>query len=213
MGRRAPADGGRREGDFVPFAPGCLAPSLRLALDSAILTLALLLAGASGATADSILYPVTAGNTAISGYAGPYADVTVDRTSATTATITLTSDTVGGNTYLFGDGSSAAVNVNAASWTLGSFVASNAGTGFSPGALSDGGSGNVDGFGVFNQTVNSFDGFMHAADFVQFTITNTSGTWADAASVLTPNADGNVAAAHIFVCTGTGTCNQRTVPW
>lgn len=167
----------------------------------------LLLAVASGAKADSISYQLTLGNVAISGFSGPYADVTINRTSTTTATITFTSDTVAGNTYLLGDGSSVAVNVNATSWTITSITGSNAGTGFTPGPFSDGGSANVDGWGILNQTVNSFDGFTHSSDTISFVLTNTSGTWATAADVLTPNAGGYVAAAHIFVCTGNGTCN------
>jgi hypothetical protein len=190
-----------------------VARALRLCLELPVGVLALLgvlAVGAAAARADSIPYLISAGNTAVSAYPGPYAEVLVDLTSSTMATITFTSNSVGGYTYLFGDGASAAVNVNATSWTVGSFAASNAGTGFSPGTLSNGGSGNVDSFGVFNQTVNDFDGFMHAADSVQFTITNTSGTWATAGDVLTPNADGNVAAAHLFVCSadGYGNCNQ-----
>jgi len=58
---------------------------------------------------------------------------------------------------------------------------------------------NEDGFGSFNQTVNSFDGFTHSSDSIEFVLTNTSGTWADAASVLTFNSKNHLAAAHIFV--------------
>lgn len=169
----------------------------------------LALIGAPAAKADSIVYQLTAPNTAISPYSGPYGDVTVDRTSATTATITFASNTVAGNSYLFGDGSSVDVNVNASSWTLGSISSSNGGTGFTPGTFSDGGSLNVDSFGVFNQTVDDFDGFMHAADLVSFSLTNTSGSWASAADVLAENADGFQAAAHIFVCADSGSgCDQ-----
>jgi hypothetical protein len=155
--------------------------------------------GLQQAKADTISYSISVGNSAISGYPGPYANVLVNRTSTTTATITFTSLTNGGNIYLFGDGSSVAVNVNATTWTIGGFTASNAGTGYTPGPLSDGGSGNVDGFGVLNQTVNSFDGNGHASDTISFTLTNTSGTWATANSVLIANANGALAAAHIFV--------------
>src|SRR5260221_13816806 len=98
-----------------------------------------------------------------------------------------------------GDGSSVAVNVNATSWTLNNIVGSNSGTGFTPGPYSDGGSGNVDGFGVFNQKANSFDGFTHSSDTIKFVLTNNSGTWAAATNVLTANANGALAAAHIFV--------------
>src|SRR5262249_45649905 len=78
-------------------------------------------------------------------------------------------------------------------------AASNAGTGFTPGPYSDGGAGNEDGFGSFNQTVNGFDGFTHSADDVTIGLQNTSGTWANANSVLTGNSDGHLAAAHIFI--------------
>jgi hypothetical protein len=128
---------------------------------------------------------------------GPYVDVNVNLTSSTTAKITFTSLTNSGNIYLMG----ADVNVNATSWTIGSFTASNSGTGFSTvnSDLSDGHSGNVSAFGVFNQTVNSFDGFSHSSDTISFVLTNTSGNWANAGSVLVANSDGRVAAAHIFV--------------
>ena len=57
----------------------------------------------------------------------------------------------------------------------------------------------MDGFGVLNQTINSFDGFTHSSSTISFTLTNTSGTWSSAASVLVANANGARAAAHIFV--------------
>jgi hypothetical protein len=156
-------------------------------------------AGISAAHADTVSFDLTAGNSAISGFAGPYATVTVNRTSSTAATITFASLTAGGNIYLMGDGGTVGVNVNAASWTLGTVTGANAGSGFTPGPFSDGGAGNEDGFGSFNQTINSFDGFTHSSDTVSFSLTDTSGTWASAANVLAPNASGNEAAAHIFV--------------
>jgi hypothetical protein len=59
----------------------------------------------------------------------------------------------------------------------------------------------VDGWGVLNQTINSFDGYTHSSDTISFTLTNTSGTWGTAADVLIANANGVFAAAHIFVTT------------
>jgi len=171
----------------------------KLLLAVAALAASLLTLGAPSAVADTFTSTLDTGNTALSGFAAPFGEVSVTLTSSTTATVTFTSDVVGGNIYLFGDSSSVDVNVNATSWTIGSFTASNAGTGFTPGPLSDGGSGTVDGFGVFNQTVTSFDGFTHSSDDISFVLTNTGGTWASAANVLTGNADGNDAAAHIFV--------------
>jgi hypothetical protein len=158
----------------------------------------------SSARADSILFQLGLGNVAIAGYAGPYADVLVDRTSSTTATITFTSLSVGGNSFLFGNGGSVAVNVNAIAWTLDSVTGSNAGIGFTtnigfPGDYTDGGSGNEDGFGSFNQKVDTFDGFSHTSSIMSIAITNSSGSWAAAGDVLTPNASGYAAAAHIFV--------------
>jgi hypothetical protein len=162
-----------------------------------------LLSGAAAvalqAHADMITYDINVPNTALSSLTGPYATVTVDLTSSTMATITFASDIVGGNIYLLGDGSSVDVNVNAASWTLSNILGSNAGTGFTPGPWSDSGSGNVSAFGVFNQTITSFDGFTHSSDTISFDLQNTSGTWANAGDVLTANAGGNTVAAHIFV--------------
>lgn len=159
----------------------------------------LLLGIGSPLLAGPITFDLGLGDVAISGFTGPFAQVTVDLTSPTVATITFTSLTNSGNIYLLGDGGTAGVNVNAASFTLGPISGSNSGTGFTPGPYSNGGSGNEDGFGSFNQTINSFDGFTHSSDNVSFTITNTSGTWGSSSDVLAPNADGHLAAAHIFI--------------
>jgi len=174
----------------------------RVSFAAAVIMAALfwLTLGAPIASAD-IIYSLTAGNADISGYTGPYGTVRVSLIDSTHATITFTSLTQSGNIYLFGDGGSVAVNVNATNWTLGSITGSNDGTGFSPGSYSNGNSGNEDGFGSFNQRINSFDGFSHSADTVTFTLTNTSsgGNWASAANVLIENDDGYAAGAHIFV--------------
>jgi hypothetical protein len=146
-----------------------------------------------------LIFTSSAGNSAISGYTGPYARVDVHWIDSTHATVEFTSLTNGGNIYLMGDGGTVAVNVNAASWTTSFLTDTNSGTGFTPGPLSDGGAGNEDGFGSFNQTVNSFDGFTHSADDVKIELTDTGGTWADANSVLIGNSQGQLAAEHIFV--------------
>lgn len=151
------------------------------------------------AKADSFTFDLTLGNSAISPYPGPYASVLVNRTSTTTATITFTSLLNSGHIYLFGANGSVGVNVNATAFTLGPIMGSNAGTGFSPGPFSDGGSGNEDGFGSFNQTINSFGGYTHTSDSLSLSLSNISGTWSSAANVLTPNNNGFLAAAHIFV--------------
>jgi VPDSG-CTERM motif len=165
----------------------------------AVLLIAVACVGLQQAKADLVTYYLTQGNPAISGYTGSYATVTVNRTDSTHATITFISLTTGGNIYLMGDLASVAVNVNAASWTLGAIKGSNSDTGFTPGPYSDGGSANVDGFGVLNQTINSFAGFKHSSSAISLTLTNTSGTWSNAMQVLAANAQGAFAAAHIFV--------------
>jgi hypothetical protein len=86
------------------------------------------------AKADLFSFDLGIGNSAISGFPGPYANVEVNRTSNSTATITFTSLINGGNIYLLGDGGTAGVNVSGA-FTLGAISGSNSGTGFTPGHL------------------------------------------------------------------------------
>lgn len=160
----------------------------------------LLTLGLPTALADSISFDLTKPNDAISGYPGPYATVNVNLTDSTHATITFTSLTQDGYTYLMGDGSTVALNVNATSFTAGIVVA----TGdpdfkqFNYPALQE-----VDGFGRFNFTIDNKDGFPDAQSYVEFTLTNTGGTWASPSDVLVANKGGSTAAAHIFVKTET----------
>ena len=152
--------------------------------------------------ADTTSFNLSAGNSAISGYTGPYASVLVNLTTSNTATITFTSLTNSGNIYLMGNGASMALNVNATTFTAGGVTFSQAGqTGFSlPVFTVNNFAGqNVDGFGSFNLTVDNFDGFAHAVNSISITLTNISGTWANAAAVLFANAQGALAASHIFV--------------
>lgn len=161
-----------------------------------------LLAAFSSAPAHAVFsFDLVSPNTAISPYAGPYVTVNVSLINSTTANVTFTSLTNSGNIYLMGAAGAVGVNVDAASWTLGTITGSNAGTGFTPGTYSDGGAGNENGFGSFNQRIDSFDGFTHSADTISFSLTNTSGTWASDAAVLAPNSGGSLAAAHILVTT------------
>jgi len=156
--------------------------------------------GAAGALAVSpaladVQYLLSVGNAAIAGYAGPYGIADVHLNSSTLATITFTSDP----SYYFVDGGSVAVNVNAASWTLGP-ITGNALAGNS--IYSDGGSGNEDGLGSFNQRIDSGNtGPTHRSTTISFTLTdNDIGGWASEASVLGKDASGEFVAAHIGVC-------------
>ncbi len=177
----------------------------------ALIILAVFALCASPAVADTITYVLGTGNSAINGYTGPYGSATVNLMSSTTATITFTAFTNSGNAYLIGDGGSVAVNVNAAHFTLGAITGSNSGTGFTPGPYSNGGAGNESMFGDFNLTINSFDGFTHSSDTITFTITNTSGTWANAGAVLKANADGWLVAEHVFVTSNPANASNGAV--
>jgi hypothetical protein len=183
----------------------------------AVLGVACCTLAVQSAKSDSITYLMDVGNSTttppdgkLSAYQGPYGEVTVNRTSSTSATITFTSLTALGNIYLFGDGGTAGVNVNASSWSIGSFSDANSGSGFSSGSqyLSDSGGGNEDGFGNFNQTVKTFDGFTHASDTVSFVLTDTGGTWSSAGSVLIANASGYLVGAHVFVTADPANANN-----
>jgi PEP-CTERM motif len=143
-------------------------------------------------------------NDAISAFDDPYALVTIHLTDATHATITFNSQIVNALTpdgvdYLMGAEGAVAVNVNATTWVLSNIQGSNSHAGFTPGAYSDGGSGNEDGHGSYNQRIDSFDGYTHSADLISFDLQNTSGTWLSSATVLTNNNSDFLAAAHIFV--------------
>lgn len=168
----------------------------------ASVALLLVFACTSRANADTVTFTLNVGNTALSGVSGPFGTVTVDLTSSTTATVTFTADPG----FLFTDSSIADVNVNASSFSIGSFSETNP-SGFMTTTFTDGGSGTVDGFGVFNQTTNNFDSFTHAASALSFTITNNGGTWTSAMDVLIANADGNLVAAHIGAC-NTNPCSD-----
>jgi hypothetical protein len=160
-----------------------------------------LLAMNGSASADLFNYFINLPEGDLVGYTPPYASVEVNRADTTHATITFNSLTNSdGITFLMGAVFAADVNVNATTWTIGNIAGTNLG-GFNVGALSDGGSGNVDGFGVFNQRVNNFDGYASSHDEISFLLTNTSGTWASAGSVLTPNLSGHSVAIHGFACT------------
>jgi len=164
----------------------------QLAVTGLLLT-CLLSLGASNAAAS---FQLNVPNPDVAG-TGPYADVSVALSNANkTATITFDSDTNGGYLYLLGAQGAVALNVNGA-YTFGSATGTSE---FNPGSLSNGGAAQEDGFGNFNLTVDAFDGFTHSFTEVVVTITKATGSWASATDVLTPNANGHLAAAHVLGC-------------
>jgi len=159
------------------------------------LALALAL-GASSASADLITYDLNIANSAISPYPAPYGTVDVNRTSSTSATVTLTAVNTAPYFYGFGDGGTLGLNVS------GTFTGSvttwtNLQGSSTPTVTS---AGNEDGFGSFNFRVNNGTGAGDALSSltVELTATGTT-TWADAASVLTLNNKDFLVAAHLFV--------------
>lgn len=119
----------------------------------------------------------------------PYAQVDVQRTSQSTATITF--DQLG--QYYLMDGGSAALNINGG-FAIGT-ITGTAALGATQATYTSGGAGNEDGFGSFNLRVNSNDGW--ASRSKEIIITLTGGNWASDADVLTGNSQNFLAAAHI----------------
>jgi hypothetical protein len=119
---------------------------------------------------------------------GPYGTVNVTL-SGQTATITFTADAGFG----FVDGSSAAVDVNSTDFSTGtvSETPDNSPT-FQTGLQQ------VDGFGKFNLTINDANASVKVST-ITFTVTNNVDTlWTTPSDVLTFNASGYDAAAHVF---------------
>src|SRR5262245_20133810 len=107
-----------------------------------------------------------------------------------------------------GDGSTVGLNVNATGFAVGPVTESNSlGSPFTASRKTTNiaAGQNVDEWGAFNLTIDNNDGFKDSATNVQFTLTNTSGTWANALTVLLPNSTGSQAVSHIFVC-AVGSC-------
>jgi hypothetical protein len=153
---------------------------------------------ATGARADIVDLPLGLSNF---GAAGPSGTVDVSLTSATMATITFTANPG----FLFIPAGGLGVNVNATSFTESATAIGNVAN------LTFAGSGNLDGFGSFNLIyAGTGSGTTGSNSSVHFTVTDTSGTWASAANVLTANATGSLAATHTGVCASTACTGSFT---
>ena len=108
--------------------------------------------------------------------------------SGQTATITFTA----GAGFFFGDGSSAAVELNTDSFTE-AFVSESPSNNFKAFAFDQ----NVDGFGSFDLALDQKNFAVHLTS-ITFTVTNTGTAWATDADVLASNSHGFDAAAHVF---------------
>jgi len=161
--------------------------------------------GFSGAALATLIYTIGDPNTALSPFPAPYATATVVLIDATHATVVFQALTTGSQDYMIGAAQALDLNVGASAFTVSPLpVTAVTLAGFTtpscPKPPAGPGSGNVSSFGVFNLTIDCFDGFPNSGKTFSFTLTNTSGTWATEASVLVANGDGNFAAAHILAC-------------
>jgi len=147
----------------------------------------------------STIFTLNGGNSALLPYSGPYATVTVNLVDATHATIQFDALDNGTNQFLFGAVGSVGANVSG-DFAFDFATGSNSFAGFTAGGWADDGSKNLDGWGTFNETVKSDAGYTHSSTQIILGVTLNSGTWASDAVVLTGNAGGFLAGAHIFVC-------------
>lgn len=167
----------------------------------------LIMAVASRAWANEATLTIGTPNSALIGppaYTGPYATVTIDLTSSTTATITVDS-LVNGYVYLMGSQNALGLDVNGAV-TVSSVTDLNSYAGFTPtyiGSPDQTGKNSLDGFGKFNLVIGNTDGFGDSASQINFTLTLSSGAWSSATNVLTENGDGYYAAVHAYPCATT----------
>jgi PEP-CTERM motif len=141
-------------------------------------------------------FQLTTGNSpGLDGFSGPYATITLTQ-GTNEVTVSITTDAFTGGQYFIGDGSTFAFNsdLTLTSSNFGSFswTGGNATT-----AFSFGGSGQVDSWGVFTDTINDFDGATRAVTALSFVISYPGITLADLEFV---NTNGNEFAGHIFAC-------------
>jgi hypothetical protein len=166
------------------------------------------------ASADVAVYDLVAPNSDLSSYHGPFLQVTVNLKDSTHATITFDSLKNGGYQYLLTGGvgspaQAAFANVSG-TFTLASF----SGTPFNgtTNALSSGGSGSVNGFGSFDETVRIKDNILSDSyTEVVLTVAATGTTsWEKAANVLASNGDQQILAAHVGALASGGTGFNQT---
>jgi len=180
--------------------------------------LAVAVAMSSPAMADQYTENISIIGEYLSGYTGPYATMNVDLTSSTTAVITFTSLTNGGYIYLIGDDAfSLALNVNSTNFTAGGFSNTQlagfvANGGLNPKYYIASPQG-FDSLGYFNFLIYpSNQGPQYASNEIAFTLTNVSGTWSSAYSVLTSagNYYGHDVGISVWPCPA-GNCSTSTI--
>jgi hypothetical protein len=167
--------------------------------------------GAFRVSADATMITIDLPDSGLAAYPGPYATVTINRTSSTQATVTFTADSNSQYQYLMGGNDAVDLNVNG-TYSVGSISETKL-SGFSTATTSVGTNDNVDGFGHFNLNLSNSDGFTSSATVISFVLTATGATtWLTASSVLAPNASKHDAAIKAFACSEPCLSTETAVP-
>ena len=170
------------------------------------------LIGFGAQNAEALVYTLSAPNTALAPFPGPYGTVEVVlQGDKSKAAITATALNQGSNNYLFVDGGSVALNTNGAATVfggVGGFTLTGVVPPLAAPSVASIGTGNNDGFGSYNMRINLDGGSGNGASIIAFTIMKTSGIWSDDANVLTDNNEGFQVSGHFgtysneYVATG-----------
>jgi hypothetical protein len=172
----------------------------------AVLAAVALAAAVPVARADT--FTLSTGNSpGLTGFSGPYATITLTQ-GTNQVIVSITTDAFTGGQYFLGDSSVFAFNSDLTltssnfsnfSWTGGDVST----------AFSFAGSGQVDSFGRFTDTLDNFDGATSAVTSLTFDINYTGITLADV-EFLNPN--GWEFAGHIFACDTAGVTTGTNGP-
>lgn len=190
------------------------------AFGGALAALALCFASVSAATADTLNGTIFVPGAALAGYPVPFATVVINLVDPTHATVTYTGlvQSSGGTTYhyFFGGADAIGFNVHATSYTYIATGSCSSVAGGTCGPLSDASPWMHGEFGTaLNIGVTAFDGYTDTFGQIVLNLTNTGGTWANAADVRALNSQGFWAGAHIFVCSESETnanCTNGSLP-
>jgi len=150
--------------------------------------------GARSASAD-LVYDLTTGNSpaGLSGFPGPFAEITVHLVDSTHATLTYQALSQGAYDYRFGHAQAIDFNLNPNHVANVSVTTDVATLDTTPT------SGQVDGFGNFNFTIDNQDGASDVFTHVVVSLALSNGdTFSSVSDILSGNNLGNILAAGMF---------------
>jgi hypothetical protein len=158
----------------------------------------------------TLTFSLNTGNSAISGFPGPYGTVQITRVDNNNATVTLTAL----GSYSFGDGGLLGLNLTGTglgfTFTSGTVVGGGAALAAN---YNLGGAGNEDGFGNFTFTINTAgQAATLSVTSLTINISNTSGAWTTENSILALNNKNLDVAGHVFINDANGTTGFASTP-